>query len=543
MKHPLNVPPPAQTADAGPASPASLASPASPTHATAEERDVLAVLGYRQELHRGVGTFSSFAAGFSFVSVLTTVFQLFGLGFGFGGAAFFWTWPLVFAGQMLVALNFAQLAAWWPVSGAVFQWSSRLAGKAFGWFTGWTMIIGQILTVAVAAVALQAVLPSIWAGFQIVGGSHADPAPASNTGAENAVLLGCVLLAVTTVVTVLRVRVMAIVTSVGVGVEIVGVTALVALLFFLPKRSATVVFHHTGATFSGSYMFAWLASALMAAYVLVGFDAAGELSEETHAPRRTTPRTIVRAVLVSGLGGGLLILAGLIAAPSLTDGSLASQGLAWVVGQRFGSVLGRLLLCTVAVAVFACTLACQTAGSRMVYSMARDNALPGSKALSRVSSRTGTPVVASLVVGLGAVAALIVNIGQTALFTALSSLCIAMLYLAYLGVTGPLLYRRLTGWTAARAKDLDETGRPVFTLGRWGVPLNAMAVLYQVCMVVNLLWPRTAVYDTTGHTWWLQWSAVLFIAVTTVIGAGYYAFTHRGHRGFATVPLAAVEAA
>jgi hypothetical protein len=151
-------------------------------------------------------------------------------------------------------------------------------------------------------------------------------------------------------------------------------------------------------------------------------------------------------------------------------------------------------------------------------------------------------VVASLVVGLGAVAALVVNIGQTALFTALSSLCIAMLYLAYLGVTGPLLYRRLTGWTAARAKDLDEDGRPVFTLGRWGVPLNAMAVLYQVCMVVNLLWPRTAVYDTTGHTWWLRWSAVLFIAVTTAVGACYYAFAHRGHRGFAAVPLAAAEA-
>ncbi|MFD1052614.1 amino acid permease, partial [Kibdelosporangium lantanae] len=71
-------------------------------------------IGYAQELRRGVGTFSSFAAGFSFVSILTTVFQLFGLGFGLGGAAFFWAWPLVFAGQLLVALCFAELAARWP---------------------------------------------------------------------------------------------------------------------------------------------------------------------------------------------------------------------------------------------------------------------------------------------------------------------------------------------------------------------------------------------------------------------------------------------
>jgi hypothetical protein len=118
-----------------------------------------------------------------------------------------------------------------------------------------------------------------------------------------------------------------------------------------------------------------------------------------------------------------------------------------------------------------------------------------------------------------------------------------MLYLAYLGVTGPLLYRRLTGWTAARAEDVDEGGRPVFTLGRWGVAVNAVAVVYQALMVVNLLWPRTAVYDTTGHTWWLQWSAVLFIAVATAVGGFYYAFAHRRHRGFAAIPLAAAEAA
>jgi urea carboxylase system permease len=323
------------------------------------------------------------------------------------------------------------------------------------------------------------------------------------------------------------------------------VAALVIGLFLLPKRSATVVLHHTGASYSGSYLFAWLASALMAAYVLVGFDAAGELSEETRAPRRTTPKTIVRAVAVSGLGGALLILAGLVAAPSLTDGNLASSGLAWVVSERFGPVAGRLLLCTVAVAVFACTLACQTAGSRMVFSMARENALPFSKSLAKVSRRTGTPIIASLVVGTGAVGVLLVNTGQTALFTALSSLCIAMLYLAYLGVTGPLLVRRLTGWTAGLQSEPDEDGRKVFGLGRFGIAANAVAVVYQAVMVVNLLWPRAAVYDTTGHTWWLRWSAVLFIAGSTAAGALYYAFAHRGHRAFAAaVPrTAAVEVA
>src|SRR3712207_6199412 len=145
-------------------------------------------------LRRGVGPFGSFAAGFSFVSILTTVFQLFGLGFSFGGAAFFWTWPAVFAGQLLVSLCFAELVARYPISGAIFQWSSRLAGTDVGWFTGWIMVIGQILTVATAAIAMQTVLPAIWSGFQVVGGPGASADPTTATGAQNAVLLGVAVL-------------------------------------------------------------------------------------------------------------------------------------------------------------------------------------------------------------------------------------------------------------------------------------------------------------------------------------------------------------
>ena len=476
--------------------------------------------GYHQDLHRGVGTFASFAAGFSFVSILTTVFQLFGLGYFLGGASFFWTWPLVFAGQLLVALCFCELAARMPISGAIYQWSSRLAGTTVGWFVGWVMIIGQILTVAAAAIALQAVLPSIWSGFQVVGGSGADPSLVSQTGAQNAILLGCLLLVVTTLVNVAGIRHIAMSSSVGVSIEIVGIVALVAILFFLPERGPSVVLHHTGWEGTGGYFGAVLASSLMAAYVMVGFDSAGELAEETHAPRRTTPRTILRALVTSGIGGALLILAALMSARSLTDGNLATGGLAWVLTDRLGDVLGRLLLCTVAVAVFACTLAVQTSGARMVYSMAREKALPFHGFLGRVSPRTGTPVGASIVVGVLAAAALLVNIHQYAIFLALSSLCIAMLYLAYLGVTLPLLVTRLRG---GLSEGVDEEGKPLFSLGRWGVVVTGLAVLYQVGMVVNLLWPRAAVYDLTGETWWLQWSALLFIGLALVIGAAYFA--------------------
>ena len=84
-----------------------------------DDTDELAKFGYKQELDRSLGGFSSFAAGFSYISILTGVFQLFGLAFLFAGPAFFWSWPIVFIGQMLVALCFAELAGQYPLAGSV----------------------------------------------------------------------------------------------------------------------------------------------------------------------------------------------------------------------------------------------------------------------------------------------------------------------------------------------------------------------------------------------------------------------------------------
>src|SRR4029079_18211560 len=120
-------------------------------------------------------------------------------------------------------------------------------------------------------------------------------------------------------------------------------------------RGPQVVLHQTGAA-PGSYFAAFLVSALMAAYVMVGFDSAGELSEETRDPRRTAPRAIVRALLVAAVGGAALLIAGLMAAPSLTDGRLALEGLPYVLTTALGTTVGKLFLVCVSVAICVCTL-------------------------------------------------------------------------------------------------------------------------------------------------------------------------------------------
>jgi amino acid transporter len=82
----------------------------------------LAEFGYTQSLDRSIGKFASFAAGVSYISILTGTFQLFWFGYAFGGPAYWWSWPMVFAGQLMVALSFAELAARYPVAGSVYNW-------------------------------------------------------------------------------------------------------------------------------------------------------------------------------------------------------------------------------------------------------------------------------------------------------------------------------------------------------------------------------------------------------------------------------------
>lgn len=515
--------------------------PDPPRSAQSAPDGTLAEFGYRQELHRSLGRYASFAAGFSFISVLTTVFQFFAIGYAFGGAVFFWAWPVVLVGQFLVAACFAELAARYPISGAIYQWSTRLSNAVFGWFAGWIMVIGQIVVVAAAALALQMVLPAIWSGFQLIG---TDPAPTSADGAANAAVLGVLLLALTTLVNTLDNKVLSAVNRIGVTAEIIGAILIVVLLLTHSERSPGITFHTTGGAESG-LLGALLVGSFTAAYVMIGFDSAGEMSEETHHPRRTAPRTILTALGAAGLLGGLIVLGGLLAAPSLTDGRLAVDGLSYVLTSSLGDGVGRLLLADVALAIAVAALAIQTSACRMLFSMARDGQLPFSRRLARVNARTGMPHAPALVVGVLAAALLLLNFASPEAFLAIGTTCIVMLYLAYAMVTGPLLIARLRGRLPRTGT--DETGAPLFSLGRWGVPVNALALLYGLFMTVNLAWPRAEVYDPAGGHWYFQWFTLIFLTVTIAAGAAYRVWRTRRPEpvpepGSAETPTTAVPA-
>ena len=179
--------------------------------------------GYKQELNRGLGTFSSFAVAFSYISPSTGIFTLFGVGMAALGAALFWTWPVVALMQFIVALNFAELSSHFPVAGSVYQWTKYLSGRTYAWFTGWFYLIAGILTVASVCATLPiALLPML--------NTMLDTSFNTNLGSADQAVVAVITLVLITVLNIYGVRLVAIVNNTGVVFEILGMVVFAIIL-------------------------------------------------------------------------------------------------------------------------------------------------------------------------------------------------------------------------------------------------------------------------------------------------------------------------
>src|SRR5205823_116631 len=101
---------------------------------------------------------SSFAVAFSYISPSTGIFTLFILGLALAGPFFWWSWPIVVIGQLIIALNFAEVSSHFPVAGSVYQWTKYLSNRTYSWFTGWIYLFAGVLTVAAVVATVPLVL-------------------------------------------------------------------------------------------------------------------------------------------------------------------------------------------------------------------------------------------------------------------------------------------------------------------------------------------------------------------------------------------------
>ena len=436
--------------------------------------------GYKQELNRGLGTFSAFAVAFSYISPSTGIFTLFFLGMSALGARLFWTWPVVALFQFIVALNFAEVTSHFPLAGSVFQWTKYLSGRGYAWITGWFYIFAGILTVASVTATLPiALIPALNNMF----GWHLNDA----LGSADQKVVALITLAAITLLNIYGVKVVAIVNNTGVVFEILGMVVFAVFLAIVHNNNGVgVIFSSSQAGNYAQFPAAttipfFLVGMFMSLYVIYGFDTASTLAEETRNPRAEAPKAVLASVIGAFVIGAIFLWGVLIAAPSIKDSaaSLASfpQTIIGAVMTQAGTTLYLLV---VSAAIFVCCMAILTATIRLAFGMARDDQLPFSTTMAKVSPRLHTPIATCIVVGLLAAVPFIQFVGAAVIAVGAT----ASIYLSYL--LGNLAVMR------ARTKGWPKTEAP-FKLGTWGKVVNVVAILWGLAMLLNFLTPSSAV--------------------------------------------------
>ncbi|TMC64684.1 MAG: amino acid permease [Chloroflexi bacterium] len=352
-------------------------------------------------------------------------------------------------------------------------------------------------------------------------------------------------LVLTTIINSAGVRLVATLNNIGVATEILGMVVFaLILLFFANHQSPAVLFDDAGAqdANNGSFLATFALGFFMSIFILYGFDTAGTFGEETVDPGRHAPRGVLSSVWISGIVGVVFLLAIILSLQGLAGGfpiatTITTNLTATIAG---GLTVGKLYLVVILVSVFVCTLAIQGAATRMMFSMSRDRHLPLGAIWGHVNKTFRTP--ANAAVGVGVLAAIpILLVGPIGGIT-LSIAATGLIYLSYFLCNLGVAFARARGWPRTRAW---------FNLGRWGMPINILALLWGGIMIVNIgLWASPQLFGDFGGDGRAYWNPLInglftvggqkldqlppwplfetLVGILIITGAIYYAVAIRG---------------
>jgi amino acid transporter len=510
-------------------------------------------LGYAQELFRTMGGFSNFAISFSIISILTGAVILYDYGLAWSGtAASLIGWPVVTIFVLLIAASMAEIASAYPTAGGLYYWASRMKGKNWGWWTAWFNLIGQFAIVAginfsaaffLNITIVTPILAKLGIAYQnstvLLAGAGADIL----TG--TVVTMG-VLMLIQLAMNVRGITLVALLNQVSVWWHIAIVLTVVVLLFLVgkPDQSGLSLFQIQPVDQGGSWnnnlgfvnlqygpaisypiIAVFFFSLLQANWTYTGYDASAHVAEETVAARLSSAWGIFLSVAVSAVFGYLFLLAltthlpnlsGLFPATLPTDVSNTSQyyfgnkaAVIEILNYNLGQ-LGEILSAGIGIAMFFCGLSSIASAGRMLYAFSRDDGIPGSRWLKKVSHHYRLPV--NSMVAIVAVAWLFtvaagIEGGRTAIVivTAISTI---FLYAAY-GIP-ILLGLRSDSWRTER----------VWSLGRFSRPVAIVALIWIVALMVLFTFP------TSGN---ISWPFILVAVVLLLIY--YFAWARRRFTG------------
>ena len=139
--------------------------------------------------------------------------------------------------------------------------------------------------------------------------------------------------------------------------------------------------------------------------------------------------------------------------------------------------------------------------ARQTFAFARDRGLPFSGWIAKVDEKKEIPSNAVLLSSLIAALLTLINIGSTTAFNAIVSLQVVSLMFTYAVSLSCILYRRLT-WPASLPNAR-------WSLGRWGVIINIVGLMYVLFACFWSFWPTYAHIDAGNF----NWAVVVFVSV------------------------------
>jgi amino acid transporter len=470
----------------------------------AKDAAQLKALGYEAHFDRKMSMWENFALGFTYLSPVVGVYTIFATTFASGGPPMWWTYLLVGIGQMLVCLVFGEVVSQFPISGGIYPWARRLVGKRWAWMAGW--IYGFALFVTLAAIATGGA-PFIAQLFGLQETPRLDTA------------IAVVLILIGTLLNLSGTKLLGRMAMFGFVCELVGALLVGSyLLLFARHQPWSALVNPSALPIAGNYLPAFLASALGAMFCYYGFEACGDVAEETPDASRAIPRSMRLTIYVGGLAALWVCLALVLAVPDV--GAVMSGADKEPVVTILRSALGvlglRAVIAVVSVSYISALLSLQAAASRLLFAYARDEMIVGSRALSRISPGRHIPAVALWV---SAIVPAVISISALWLANAIAtiiSFASVGIYLAFQMIVLGALIARSKGWRPSGP----------FTLGSAGWFINVAALLYGLLAIINMCWPRSP-----DDPWFSNYGVIVTSVGVIVLGLFYMLLAKPYNRG------------
>src|SRR5215470_8634903 len=278
-------------------------------------------------------------------------------------------------------------------AGSFYVWVSKALRPSFGHAAGWGLILGYLAT-GMATVY----------GFAIYGADLLTRlgAPGDNRGILVALFLLDTLLAAAVAFFDMGVS-----AKTALILESLSVTVILILCVNIWVHNGTVFDTHQ-LTLSGVKPGGILVGTVLAIFAFVGFESAGSLGVESKNSFRNIPRAILWSCLIVGLFYVVVSYSQIYGFQNVKGGILGSTAPLPDLATHTGiGGFAYVLDIGIVSSMFACTLACINAGSRLIYSMARDGM--GHSTISSVHRVRSTPHIAIAVAAVPMIAVPIVT--------------------------------------------------------------------------------------------------------------------------------------